>query len=235
MIDINKIGPYTYLLIWTTFGLKYYGCQYNKSACPQNIISGKYKTSSKHVKNIWSIFGPPDQVIIHKQFDNVNDCRSFEHKFLKYNRVIYKPEWINKTDNISIDPKTYSDRSWKQSVKIRREKLINDDGLIKSRMREQCIKNMHNEECAIKRKETFKINKHSQGKNNPNYGKKHSDSTRQKISESRKSQTNLNHKKGIALNSKRFVCEFCGKTNLNSGNYKRYHGANCKLNFTSNL
>lgn len=54
------------------------------------------------------------------------------------------------------------------------------------------------------------------GKNNPMYGKEHSFDTKEKI-------------RKAALSKDKVKCEYCG-TLSNIGNYKRWHGENCKLN-----
>lgn len=219
---------YTYMIAWTSTKMKYYGCQYGKNANPNNILDWTYKTSSKYVREYVALHGKPDIIKIHKTFNSVSECRKYEHTMLSMLMVVEKADWLNRTNNKAICPSTYTSQSWKNSHKSRNERLKHDDEF-KAYMKEKYVSNMHSEQASIKRKNTFKQTNHSQGKNNPRYGVIVSQSTKDKISAARKSQTALNKKLGANLNSKRLTCEYCGKDNLNTGNYKRWHGKRCKM------
>lgn len=220
--------PYTYFLMWSKTKMKYYGCQYGKTATPDNIITGKYKTSSIHVKSYWEKHGAPDIIVVHRTFDTPTQCRLFEHTYLKRVKAIHKDDWLNRTDNKAISAENYSQESWKNSHKSRLNH-IDSDPEFKKYMAEKFIKNMTSDSANKKRKETFVKIKHCQGENNPRYGiKVKGTETASRISAARKLQVELNKKKAALLNTKNKVCEHCGMENLNSGNYKRWHHTNCK-------
>lgn len=50
-------------------------------------------------------FGDPDILEIRKTFLSIDACREWEHRVLKRMRVIYRDDFLNKTDNKSICPK----------------------------------------------------------------------------------------------------------------------------------
>jgi len=64
-----------------------------------------------------------------------------------------------------------------------------------------------------------KLSKLWSGTNNPNYGKTWSAQTRKLISESK-------------LKQPKIMCDFCKKS-FDAGNYKQWHGENCKFNPSS--
>jgi hypothetical protein len=66
------------------------------------------------------------------------------------------------------------------------------------------------------------------GENNPFYGKNHSDITKKKISASRKKYQGKNHP-FYGKKHKIVSCEYC-KKQISTPMYKRWHGANCKIN-----
>jgi hypothetical protein len=208
--------------------MKYYGCQYGKTAKPDNIICGKYKTSSVYVKEYWKQFGPPDIVKVHRIFATANDCRLFEHLYLRRVDAVHKEDWLNRTDNKAILTDNYNSDSWKNSHKSRKAH-IEIDPEFKNYMAEKFVKNMTSDSANKKRKNTFAEMKHSQGKNNSRYGVVvKGTETASKISSIRKLQVEQNKRAGEMLNSKNKVCEHCGMGNLSSGNYKRWHHTNCK-------
>lgn len=94
--------------MWSSSKMKYYGCQHGKSANPENILTKKYKTSSKYVKDYWKKYGPPDIIVIHRTFENKTQCLLFEHSYLKRVNAVKKNDWLNKTDNKAISTDTYS-------------------------------------------------------------------------------------------------------------------------------
>lgn len=227
-MSIYTNTPYTYFLMWKFSKMKYYGCQHGKLAHPENILSQKYKTSSKYVHQYWDKFGPPDIIVIHRLFENKHECLLFEHEYLKKVNAVKRNDWLNKTDNKAISTDTYSQESWKRSHESRKHH-IETDPVFKQAIAEKCVKNMHSESASIKRLKTFAETGHSKGEKNPRYGVTvKGTSVGKKISEARKAQVELNKELGKLLNAKDYVCEHCGKDNLSVGNYKRWHHANCK-------
>jgi hypothetical protein len=96
--------PYTYLIGWSDLNVWYYGTRY-ANGCDPSDLWDTYFTSSKYVKEFINCFGDPDIKEIRKIFKTSAEARSWEHKVLKRMKVVQKNNWINKTDNISIDPK----------------------------------------------------------------------------------------------------------------------------------
>lgn len=218
--------PYTYFIMWRNTNAKYYGCQYGKTANPENILTGKYTTSSKTVKEYWKKYGPPDIVVIHRTFSSAAECRLYEHKYLRRVKAVYKNDWLNKSDSKAILTDNYTEKSWKNSHKSRRLH-IDTDTKFKEYMAKKFIDNMHSDTANKKRKKTFARIKHSQGKNNPRFGAVLTPETLQKISEARKKQYSMNKAAADKLNQKTRSCEHCGKDGLTAGNYKRWHGDRC--------
>lgn len=222
-------SPYTYFIMWTASKMKYYGCQYGKTANPQNILSHKYKTSSKYVSRYWSEYGAPDVIKIHRTFNNISECRQFEQVYLRRVDAVKRPDWINKTDNRSIAPECSGGaKAAAVSAKVRRH-LLETDIEYKEKLRQLAIRNFQTESAMKARKKTFQEIGHSRGQKNPRYGAiiKGTETAR-KISDARKKQTEFNIKQAENLNVKDKVCEHCSKSNLSWGNYKRWHHDNCR-------
>lgn len=95
--------PYTYLIGWSEQNKYYYGVRFAKKCSPTELWVS-YFTSSKHVSAHRIKFGEPDIILIRKIFDDVNKARFWESKVLKRMKVVENSNWLNKTDNRSIDP-----------------------------------------------------------------------------------------------------------------------------------
>jgi len=220
--------PYTYFIMWRGTNTKYYGCQYGKKANPENILTGRYTTSSVSVNEHWQKYGPPDIVVIHRTFTTAAECRLYEHTYIKRVKAVYKEDWLNKSDSKAILTDNYSDSSWKNSHKSRRRHMEEDPEFRKF-MVDRFVNLMQSDAANLKRKETFVRTKHSQGENNPRFGAILTPEILTKISEARKKQYSLNKSLANKLNQKNRSCEYCGKSGLNAGNYKRWHGNKCKI------
>jgi hypothetical protein len=95
--------PYTYLLKWSSTGMKYYGVRYAKNCTPADLWN-PYKTSSKYVKEYVELHGNPDIIEIRKVFDSADKARLWEHKVLKNLSAASRSDYLNRTDNHSISP-----------------------------------------------------------------------------------------------------------------------------------
>jgi len=95
--------PYTYLVGWPTHNKWYYGVRYASDAHPGDLWTS-YKTSSKHVKAFVEQFGDPEIRQVRKVFDSSEKARIWENKVLARLGVVRDSRWLNKTDNISIEP-----------------------------------------------------------------------------------------------------------------------------------
>jgi len=197
--------------MWSSTKKKYYGCQYGKTANPQNILSGKYKTSSRYVKDYWKHHGSPDIIVIHRTFltaGAVALCRQFEHEYLTRVGVIHKNDWLNRATTKAIITDNYNPLSWQNSHKSRKTHAATDP-MFKDYLAQLCVKNMHTASADKKRKETFVRIKHSQGQNNPNFGVIVSDKTKRNISNARKEQHEMNTRNALRLNRLCYTCIHC--------------------------
>lgn len=96
--------PYTYLLIHKPTKSYYYGVRYAKG-CHPNDLWVSYFTSSRHVRGLINKYGEDSfECQVRRVFDNVDSARRWESKVLKRMKVVIREDFINKTDNVSIDP-----------------------------------------------------------------------------------------------------------------------------------
>ena len=94
---------YTYLVGWSKLDKFYYGVRYAANSSPSELWK-TYFTSSNHVKKFREENGEPDLIQVRKIFNNPNKARLWENKVLKRIDVVNNGRFLNKTDNISIDP-----------------------------------------------------------------------------------------------------------------------------------
>lgn len=98
--------PYTYQIIWTATGMKYYGVRYAKD-CNPNDLWKTYFTSSTAVADYVKEYGDPDIIQIRKTFsghDAVLKARAWEHTVLRRLKVIRRLDFLNQSDARSICP-----------------------------------------------------------------------------------------------------------------------------------
>jgi len=150
-----KTIPFTYLLKHIPTNKYYYGVRFKKG-CHPNDLWTKYFTSSKKVKGLIKRYGKKSFIFeIRKTFKNIRQAINWENKVLKRMKVIYRNDFLNLTDNKSIDPFHLS--------KIMMGKKNNFYG------------KKHTKESIEK------IRFHSTGKNNPMYGKPRTEEVKQKL------------------------------------------------------
>lgn len=94
---------YTYLIGWKNHNKYYYGVRFSKKSDPSELWVS-YFTSSKHVKSFSEKYGTPDIIQIRKLFEDSDKARIWESKVLSRMKVVDNDNWLNKTDNKSIDP-----------------------------------------------------------------------------------------------------------------------------------
>lgn len=184
--------PYVYLIGWSTMNMWYYGVRYAKGCDPKDLFN-PYRTSSHHVKKYIDENGIPDVIEIRKTFENVESARNWEHKVLKRMRVIYRHDFINKTDNKSI---TKEGVSVKWSLE-RRQRFSE----MKKGKPSPAKGKVWSDEAKKARSELRKGKTHSEEtkrmmsvsqKNRGGYGPKiHSLETKQKMSESHKKHSSI--------------------------------------------
>lgn len=169
--------PYTYLIGWKSLNKWYYGVKYAKNCHPDELWVS-YHTSSKDVKGLREQFGEPDVIEVRRVFetrtntDTSDDAREWEHKVLRRIQAVRKKEWINK-GNGGVEFNTegkISKTSFKPGIEHPNYgKPAWNKG-----------KNNLPDKERKRRSERYK------GSGNPNYGKIHSEETKQKIREMRK-------------------------------------------------
>jgi len=98
--------PFTYLLKHIPTNRYYYGVKFKKG-CHPNDLWTKYFTSSKKVKSLIRKYGKKSFIFeVRKTFKTAKQAMNWEHKVLRRMKVIYRNDFLNQTDNKSIDPKT---------------------------------------------------------------------------------------------------------------------------------
>lgn len=201
--------PYTYKLIFKPTSQYYYGVRYAKG-CNPNDLWDKYFTSSKHIHKLIKEYGLNSFIVkITKTFKNKVDAINHEHLILTRVKADKNGKFINK--HIFNNTKL-------------------NDGLIIIHHKLLEIETRHDPNLpiptrwvkGISDKHKTNLSKSLKGKPTHNKGKKCKPSgpcseTRKKaISESRKLTPKL-------------TCKYCNKQ-CDGGNFKRFHGDNCKLN-----
>jgi hypothetical protein len=147
--------PFTYLLKHIPTNKYYYGVRFKKG-CHPNDFWTKYFTSSKKVKGLIKKYGKKSFIFeIRKTFKTSQEAINWENKVLKRMKVIYRNDFLNLTNNKSIDPNYLS--------KIMMGKNNNFYG------------KKHTKETIEK------LRLHNTGKNNPMYGKERTKEVKQKL------------------------------------------------------
>jgi len=147
--------PFTYLLKHIPTNKYYYGVRFKKN-CHPNDLWTKYFTSSKKVKGLIKKYGKKSFIFeIRKTFKTTQEAINWENKVLIRMKVIYRDDFLNLTNNKSIDPNYLS--------KIRMGKNNTFYG------------KKHTKETIEKMKLA------NMGKNNPMYGKPRTEEVKQKL------------------------------------------------------
>lgn len=183
--------PFTYLLKHIPTNKYYYGVRFKKN-CHPNDLWTKYFTSSKKVKGLIKRYGKKSFIFeIRKIFKTSQEAIKWENKVLKRMKVIYRNDFLNLTDNKSIDPEYlskimtgknnnfYGKKHTKESIeKIRLANNGKNNPMygkprteeVKQKLRLANLGKKHS------KKTIEKIRLANSGKNNPMYGKKGKDS-----------------------------------------------------------
>jgi len=201
--------PYTYKLIFKPTGQYYYGVRYAKG-CHPNDLWDKYFTSSKHIHKLIKEYGLNSFTTkITKTFSSKKEAIEHEHSILIRVKADKNGKFINKTNS---------------------KALFSNEGLILIHHPETKLQSYHdsslpipnNWKIGVSKDLSKKFSKIRKGKPAHNKGKKTkstgpcTEERKFSISESRKLTPKL-------------TCEHCGKQ-CDGGNFKRFHGCNCKLN-----
>ena len=198
--------PFTYLLKHIPTNKYYYGVRFKKGCNPKDLWT-KYFTSSKKVKSLIKRYGKKSFIFeIRKTFKTPQEAISWENKVLKRMKVIYRNDFLNLTDNKSIDPNYLSKiRMGKNNPfynKKHTKEILEKLRLVNTGKNNPMYGKPRTEEVKQKLRLANLGKKHSKesiekmrlaslGKNNPMYGKKgkeapmygknHSEKTKQKI------------------------------------------------------
>lgn len=101
--------PYTYLIEWSSTGMKYYGVRYAKNCNPKELWKS-YFTSSNYVKKYRIEHGDPDIISIRKTFNNRDSAIEWEHKFLTKVNAGERKDFLNICNNWHVSAnKVFSD------------------------------------------------------------------------------------------------------------------------------
>jgi hypothetical protein len=241
--------PYTYLIGWSKYSKYYYGVRWGKNCNPSELWI-TYFTSSKYVHDFTEKYGNPDIIEVRKIFKTADKARLWEHKVLKRIKAADKEEWLNITNSISIRYVTHPLKGKSHNEKTR---IKISESLLGKKDSEDTRKKKSN---ASKLKTGDKNGMFGKtGENNPNFGSKRSEETKQKISKANKGKligrrrpehsekiSGSNHplygvtvsdetkeKIRLKLKNKPYICcPHCDVKSNSIGAMKRHHFDNCK-------
>jgi hypothetical protein len=198
--------PFTYLLKHIPTNKYYYGVRFKKG-CHPNDLWTKYFTSSKKVKGLIKRYGKKSFIFeIRKTFKTSQEAINWENKILRRMKVIYRNDFLNLTNNKSIDPDYlskirrgknntfYGKKHSKESIaKIKLASSGKNNSMygkprteeVKQKLRLANLGKKHTKE-SIKKMSIANSGKNNpmygkKGKLAPNYGNKYSEETKQKI------------------------------------------------------
>lgn len=236
---VDSISPYTYLLKFNINGMiyYYYGVRYSNVRLklrPSDDLFKKYFTSSKIIKTLLTRGILPYEIIIHKVFQSHIEACEFEVSFLTKIDAKLRKDFINQTNlfnnslpysnagrfltdetklKISISSKSkQSSQEYREYRKNQMKNKWSDPDFI------EYMKN-RNASFFSSDKGKFFIKNHL---NTIWEGRKHSNITKQKMSESaKKTCKNIDCSKR-AFSRKRHSCPICFKSNLDGSNFNRH-------------
>ena len=203
-----KTIPYTYKLIFKPSGQYYYGVRWAKN-CNPNDLWITYFTSSKHVHKLIKEYGLDSFIIkVTKTFTNKTDAVNHERNILKRVKASVNGKFLNKANNMP-------DYSRKGLITIHNNlnmETYHDKNLPLPSGWTIGFSDTH-------RKSLSEVRKGLPAKNK---GKKIKSSG--PCTNTRKQ--NIRNARMLTEKTK---CIFCDKLS-DPGNYKRFHGENCKFN-----
>lgn len=244
---------YTYLLKHIPSGKLYYGVQYAEDSNPTDFWT-RYFTSSAYVHDLIEQDGlNAFEFEIRRTFDTREQAQNWESKVLRRMKVDIREDFINRNPGLGFGYAS-GEKHWAYGKKYSKEhKQKISDG----QKNNPAWKNTPKEHpsrliLSERAKKTFTGRKQSQehinkrklvGEKNGMYGKSHTNEFKQKLSELMKEKAKESNFKGtdnLANSCKQRIangthpnqvittCHYCGKSVKSLGNYKRWHGENCK-------
>jgi hypothetical protein len=245
---------YTYLLKHIPTGKLYYGVQYGEGSNPCDFWS-RYFTSSSYVHQLIEQDGKQAfEFEIRKTFQTREQAQKWESKVLRRMKVNLRDDFLNKNPGLGFGYAS-GEKHWAYGKKYTEEhKQKNKEGQkINSAWRNTPKGHPSRLKLSETAKKTFtgyrQTKEHIEnrklfGEQNGMFGKHHTTEHKQKISDLMKvkaTDTNFAGTKNLKLSvEKRMAdgnhpnqiittCQYCGKSVKSLGNYKRWHGNNCKM------
>jgi hypothetical protein len=212
---LNDRTPYCYRICWTEQNKWYYGRRTAKG-CHPNEFWISYFTSSKIVRKFRDKYGEPDHIKITKIFDNIDDCKIWEEKFLTKIDARNNSKFLNRINSdhklnpINTGPCSNA-RRLSISYSRKRTKKIKCPHCLKS-YDPGNYKRFHGNNC----RDNPKIDQ--------NILIERSDKNRKSALKSIKKGT---HKHKSPISYGKLKCPHCNKIGKNIGAMKRFHYDKC--------
>lgn len=233
----NQILPYTYLLKFNINNqIKYYyGVRYRNvelNLTPENDLFKKYFTSSKIVKNLLKENILPEKIIIHKTFSSINEACKFEINFLNKLNAKNRKDFLNQVNHFDNSLPMNKGRKMPKDAKIKIGKAS------KTRQSSKEYRAKRSKNMSEKWKDD-KFKKYMKDKNDNFFksddgkkhierlktiwiNKKHTKSTKEKMSKSAKETCKKIDCTARAMARKRYTCPECNKSNLDGANFNSH-------------
>jgi len=206
--------PFTYKLVFKPTKQYYYGVRWAKG-CSPNDFWITYFTSSKHIKKLINEYGKNSfEFKVTKTFSNKIDAGNWETAVLERVKTNKNSKFINKTNNMPV---------------------YDSSGLKVIHHIETGIGTFHDQSIPISDGWKYgQSDKHKEN-NKKAHTKLYSDGKYKAWNKGGGKPTGkCSEKRRIAISNSRMntpksVCEHCNKK-IDPGNFKRFHGDNCKMN-----
>lgn len=195
---------YLYLKTHKKSGLKYFGKTIRDPF--------RYKGSGKRWLNHLKVHGNDVNTEILFESSDIDECTKFAINYSLKNNIVNNPLYANLIEETLTGGDTSHTINFQKSRSVMSHKA-------KKRATSEKMSIVASFNKGVPKSEKHKVNisKSLIGREVP-------DSVGKKISESKKGRPN--GKKGVR--ERRITCEHCGKE-ANGGNYRRWHGKNCKM------
>lgn len=244
---------YTYLIRHIPTNTFYYGVKYGKQSDPTDFWV-RYFTSSKKVSALIDEYGKESFVYeIRKTFDTAESAIRWEKTVLRRMKVHLREDFINinpgRGYGYAIGEKHYAygtkyNEERKRSNKIGQRQAPAWRNTPKDHKSRRKLAELARKRFAGKKQTKEHIQKRKlMGEKNPMFGKTHSAAEKTKLSECMKAKASAEDwvgrqnlcnsvkermSKGTHPSQIKTNCQHCGKEIASLGNYKRWHGENCK-------
>jgi len=236
-MNIYNNIPYTYRLIWTKTGAKYYGVRFSATCNPEDLWV-TYFTSSKYVKEYVEQYGEPDIKEIRKTFigqNRVAEARNWEHKVLTRLKATTRTDYLNRSDGKSIPPMPGAlNPMSRPDVKSKYLAVVQSEEhrAKKSKIVQEQVKNGTHHFLG----DTVNRNRINAGTHPFVCSDVQGKTSRRRVKEGTHNflfETKKQLENGTHASQVKWQCEKCGKIGNGSTNYKRWHGSNCRQNVSA--